>query len=291
MALENLPSSAVRITDRDDPRIALFRNVRERDLVGRQGIFIAEGASVLRVLLRSSIEALAILVEEGRAARMDWLSDRGAAPLYVAPQSVVDAVAGFHLHRGILGAGRIPQGIEVSDLPAGVLRLPVLIGLSNHDNVGGIFRNAAAFGAAAVALDGGTADPFYRKAIRVGVGAPLVVPTIRTDDPLGLMDLLRSHDIAPYALTPGAGTAINDAVLAPRAAFFLGTEGPGLPENLLDATTRLSIAMAGGFDSLNVATASGIALHAHAASHGFGRSLTKPSALDQLAAIGAGAQP
>ncbi|MEM8665655.1 MAG: RNA methyltransferase, partial [Pseudomonadota bacterium] len=207
-------------------------------------------------------------VEEGRAERMPWLEARGDAPLYVAPQSVLDAIAGYHLHRGILGAGEVPAGIDVDALPAGPLRLPVLVGLSNHDNVGGIFRNAAAFGAAAVALDKGTADPFYRKAIRVGVGAPLLVPALRVEDAVTLVEALVARTITVYALSPSATATLGTTPLAARAAFLLGTEGPGLPAPLLAAAQPLAIPIAPGFDSLNVATAGAIVLHQHAQQHG-----------------------
>ena len=268
MTAVTAPAPPIPIADRDDPRIALFHAVRERDRIGREGVFIAEGASVLNVLLRSTLTVRAILVEESRVPRLPVLEARGAAPLYVAPQPVLDAIAGYHLHRGILAAGEIPASAPLAALPAGPLRLPVLVNLSNHDNVGGIYRNAAAFGAAAVAIDGTTADPFYRKAIRVGVGAPLIVPTIRFAEPAVFLADLAAAGIVPYALSPGAAEPIEAAALAPRAAFLLGTEGPGLPADLLAAATPLAIPIAPGFDSLNVATTSGIVLHAHAARHG-----------------------
>ena len=258
----------IAITDRDDPRIAVFQSLKERDRIGRDGIFIAEGATVLAVFLRAPVERLAILVEEGRVERLPMLAGRGATPLYVAPQGVLDGIAGYHLHRGILAAGRIPVSASVAALPAGPLRLPVLVGLANHDNVGGIYRNAAAFGAAAVAIDGGSADPFYRKAIRVGVGAPLIMPSIRFGDGGALLTALREAGVTPYALSPGAADVLGATPLAPRAAFLLGTEGPGLPEGLMAAAMPLRIAIAAGFDSLNVATTSGIALHAHVLEHG-----------------------
>ncbi len=263
-----MPAPPIPIADRDDPRIALFHAVRERDRIGREGVFIAEGASVLNVLLRSRLVTRAILVEEGRAARLPVLDERGDTPLYVAPQAVLDGIAGYHLHRGILAAGEIPASAPLADLPDGPLRLPVLVNLSNHDNVGGIYRNAAAFAAAAVAIDATTADPFYRKAIRVGVGAPLVVPTVRFSDASAFLAALADLSITPYALSPGAPQPLEATALAPRAAFLLGTEGPGLPDELLAAATPLAISIAPGFDSLNVATASGIVLHAHAAQHG-----------------------
>ncbi|WP_420391805.1 TrmH family RNA methyltransferase [Acuticoccus sp.] len=264
-----IPSPARRVADPDDPVVALFRDVRERDRIGRDGVFIAEGLSVLTVLLtRSSLETLAILVEETRAARLPVLAARGTAPLYVAPQDVLDAIAGFALHRGILAAGRVPARVPLSALPPGPLRLPVLIGLANHDNVGGIYRSAAAFGAVGVAVDAGTAHPFYRKAIRVGAGAPLMLPTY--DAPNDLVPALAAAGITAYALTPRADAAVGRTGLAPRSAFLLGTEGAGLPEAMIQAATPLAIRIADGVDSLNVAVAASLALHGHALQHGLG---------------------
>ena len=263
----------VAIEDVDDPRIAVFRVVRERDLVGRQGVFIAEGATVLAVLLRAPIERIAILVEEGRIARLPMLAARGSTPLYSAPQIILDRIAGYHLHRGILAAGRVPPSHDLAPaVRAGVARVPILAGLANHDNVGGVYRNAAAFGAQAVIVDATTADPFYRKAIRVGVGAPLLVPTVRTGDAMAAVDLAEGLGFTVYALAPRCDAAIGEVPLAARAAFLLGSEGPGLPQAILARTRALSIPIAPGFDSLNVAAASAIALHTHAHQHGLASS-------------------
>nr|WP_255720792.1 TrmH family RNA methyltransferase [Acuticoccus kalidii] len=150
----------------------------------------------------------------------------------------------------------------------GPVRLPVLVTLSNHDNVGGIYRNAAAFGAAAVAIDPHTADPFYRKAIRVGVGAPLIVPTIRAASTRALLADLAARNVTPYALTPRGTKILGETPLAPRAAFLLGTEGDGLPDELIALAEPLAVRIAPGFDSLNVAATSALALHTHMLEHG-----------------------
>jgi tRNA G18 (ribose-2'-O)-methylase SpoU len=137
----------------------------------------------------------------------------------------------------------------------------VLFGISNHDNMGGIFRNAAAFGASAVLLDTTCCDPLYRKAIRVSVGAALDLPFARLapeEDPIAL---LVAHGFAPLALSPSGATALHQLAPPARAAVLLGSEGPGLPEAILARAQTIAIPMAGGLDSLNVATTSGIVLH------------------------------
>ena len=137
----------------------------------------------------------------------------------------------------------------------------LLSAIANHDNIGGIFHNAAAFGVKAVLLDADCCDPLYRKAIRVSVGAALLVPfarIAREDDPLALLD---RHGFTALALSPSGATTLSKAPVARRNAVLLGAEGPGLSADLLSRATSVRIAMAPGFDSLNVATTSGIVLH------------------------------
>jgi tRNA G18 (ribose-2'-O)-methylase SpoU len=136
-----------------------------------------------------------------------------------------------------------------------------LVGLANHDNVGGIFRNAAAFGANAVLLDPETCDPLYRKAIRVSVGGALVVPFTRAPAADALVQALQAASFEVIALSPSGTEILSQIRPVRRTALILGAEGPGLPPDLLARTRTVSIPMSGGFDSLNVATTSGIALH------------------------------
>lgn len=255
------------ISDPADPRIEPYRAVRERDLVGRQHRFVAEGEVVLRVLLRQSrftIESL--LLAEGRA---ESLSDALAllppdVPVYTANRQVMDAIVGFPIHRGILAIARRPSlppvGEMLAQLPEKALVVG-LIGLTNHDNVGGIFRNAAAFGADAVLLDRETCDPLYRKAIRVSVGGALVVPFTRAPSAEALLRALEAASFEVIALSPSGKEVLSQIRPSRRTALLLGAEGPGLPHGLLEKTRSVSIPMSGGFDSLNVATTSGIALH------------------------------
>jgi tRNA G18 (ribose-2'-O)-methylase SpoU len=257
----------IAIEDPDDPRVARYRDVRERDLVGRGGRFLAEGDVVLRTLVvRSRFLVESCLVSQKRiAAVRDTLSTLpDDVPVYVAAQPVIDAVTGFHIHRGVLAVGRRGDPLD----PAALLRsLPAqaivvgLVGLTNHDNVGGVFRNAAALGAAAVLLDPTTCDPLYRKAIRVSVGASLMVPFARAGSADDLLDQLVVAGFDVLALSPSGGEALSTVRPPSRTALLVGTEGPGLPAAILSRLRTVRIPMAPGFDSLNVATASGIALH------------------------------
>ena len=175
------------VDDPRDPRIEPYRAIRERDLVGREGRFIAEGEVVLRVLARAAarLAVESLLVAEKRVAALARSSPSAAAgvPVYVAPQAVMERdrrLPDPSRHPGARPARADAPARPRCSPSAGRGALVVgLFGIANHDNMGGIFRNAAAFGADAVLLDATCCDPLYRKAIRVSVGAALIVPFAR----------------------------------------------------------------------------------------------------------------
>lgn len=259
--------SIIPIDEPDDPRLAPYRDIRERDLAGRRGRFVAEGKVVLRLLLGSPrFDAESVLVLRNRLDGLDEIlaSAPDDLPVYTVPGAVMDSVAGFHVHRGILAIGRRPRhedpGALLDALPDDAVIL-ALVGISNHDNMGAIFRNAAGFGAAAVLIDETCCDPLYRKAIRVSVGAALTVPFASGGSGDEMVALMERRGFVPLALSPSGETDIADAGRPARAALLLGSEGEGLPATILARCRTLRIAMAPGFDSLNVATAAAIALH------------------------------
>lgn len=255
------------IDDPDDIRLFPYRSIREKDLVGRQQRFIAEGKVVLNVLFSSSarFETESLLVLENRLAGLsEQLSQLPPdVPVYSVPQTVMDMVAGFHVHRGILAVGRRKTqpslDTMLAALPAKSL-VVVLCGISNHDNVGSIFRNAAAFEADCVLMDETCCDPLYRKAIRVSVGATLKVPYFHGGNIDEIIAALGDANFNLLALSPSSSLGIYDAAKFDRQALLLGTEGEGLPPRLLAKLQTARIPMSTAFDSLNVATASGIAL-------------------------------
>lgn len=266
-----MAAEPVRIDDRDDPRIAGFVSIRERDLTGREGRFIAEGTVVLRMLAaahgkRQGFSAEAILLLESRVAGVsDILSAFPPdVPVYVASAAVFDAIAGFPMHRGVLALGRRPAGRDARQLLAVLPEASLVLvgcGLSNHDNVGSIFRNAAAFGADAVFLDATSCDPLYRKAIRVSVGSVLTVPFCREEAAEDLLSLLAEAGFDVWGLSPRGAVPVGTIAPARRMALVVGTEGEGLPASILASFRTARIPQRPGLDSLNVATASGIALY------------------------------
>jgi len=251
----------------DDPRIEPYREIRERDLVGRQGLFIAEGEVVLRHLAAGGRFRMASALIDSK--RLEKLAPMFAAlpdevPVFHARQEVLSAIAGFPLHRGILGIGRRGEPVAAEQLlasPGESGLLLVLHGIANHDNLGAIFRNAAAFCVDGVVLDAHCCDPLYRKALRVSVGAALRVPFARLAPGEDALALLTRRAIEAIALTPRGELPLSELRRSARMAVLLGAEGPGLAEEVIAGAHSVRIPMAHGFDSLNVATTSGIVLH------------------------------
>lgn len=268
-----------RITDPADPRVAPYRAVKERDLVGRRGHFIAEGEVVLRVALtRGRFPLQSLLIAEQRLeaqAPLFALVPEGV-PVYAASQPVLDGIAGFSLHRGLLALGLntpsapLPPALEAvrtrTKLAANGTPQPLLcpIGLSNHDNMGALFRNGAAFGVTGLVLDATCCDPLYRKAIRVSVGNALSLPFLRLGAADALIDDVVEAGFQPLALTPRGEMGlpeVSSILNGQPPALILGSEGPGLPASILSKVQGVRIPMTAGLDSLNVATAAAIALY------------------------------
>lgn len=253
----------IRIDQSDDPRIAPYLNMRDRDLAGHDGRFVCEGESVIKVLLTASrFPAESLLLAENRVEALRPLLASYTGPVYVASRQLLDAIVGFPIHRGMLAMARRGEPVSPVDLVGERPRVVVgLAGIANHDNVGGIFRNAAAFGVGAVLIDGATCDPLYRKAVRVSVGGVLRVPFARTVDAGAMVDLLSSSGYRVVGLSPRGRRRLDEIPRDRPLALLLGAEGPGLPDGLMARIDTARIDMAGGFDSLNVATTSGIALY------------------------------
>lgn len=219
-------------------------------------------------LVASAYPVVSLLIEEGKAATHAALTSavraRGA-PVYVASRAVVSATVGFDLHRGVVAAGRRLPPATVEDVVevAGTRPLLVVEGVNDHENLGALFRNAAALGAGGILLDPTCADPLYRRSVRVSLGHVLRVPfAVVHDWPAGLAGAGREL----VALTPAPDAEpLARCRPARPIALAVGAEGRGLsPELLAVADRRVRIPMAAGVDSLNVATAAAITLHRYA---------------------------
>lgn len=259
------------VEDATDPRIAGFRDARDGDLRRRAGLFLAEGRLLVRRLLetrRFPVQSL-LLTPPAFDDLRDLLADDDATPVHVASAETIRVIVGFKFHRGCLALGVRGESVAPEALmqPVGPRTLLALEGVADPDNVGAVFRNAAAFGAAGVLLSSHCADPLYRKAIRVSMGATLSLPFAQVPDWAATLAALRHAGYRLVALCPGAEAEDIVEVAAraprrPRLALLLGAEGAGLSDaTRAAADVEVRIPMAAGVDSLNVAAACGIALH------------------------------
>jgi tRNA G18 (ribose-2'-O)-methylase SpoU len=256
-----------RVTGADDPRIAEYASVRDPDLVRRRGLFVAEGRLAVRRLIEVGRYRLhSLLLSDAALRSLQTLAAPVDAPIYVCAADDFRGITGYNVHRGCLALAERPR----PSTPAGVLTaartVVVLEGATNPDNVGGVFRNAAAFGVDAVLLTATCCDPLYRKAIRTSMAATLRVPYATLDDWPGALAEIRHLGFTVIALTPREpATDLNAFALERRPdrfALLVGSEGEGLTdeaERLADYRVRIPISDA--VDSLNLAVAAGIAMY------------------------------
>ena len=251
---------AIAINSPTDDRLALYRNLKDRDLRQRKGLFLAESEIVIERLATSPFRIRSVLLHPQRWERLAPTLEALDVTTYVAAPEVMNEIAGFPVHRGVLALaerGGVRDWQEVADRSGPLL---LLEDVGDPDNVGSLFRAAAAFGYAGVLCSPGTADPLYRKAIRSSMGWTLHVPfaelrpwpeAIRS---VGRHVIALSPDLAASPIRPFTGPGF--------AAILLGAEGPGLSDGARatsDATNR--IPMSGAVDSLNVAVAASIAMY------------------------------
>ena len=263
----------VRISGPADPRLGAYRSVLDRDLVRRHGLFVAEGRLVVERLIADGRFTVQSLLVSGTACRAlePVLDERPRGfPIYVCEAADFRGITGYDVHRGCLALAVRPIPPSIDAVVRDARLVVVLDAVTNADNVGGVFRNAAAFGADAVLLDAGSCDPLYRKAIRTSMAATLRVPFARLaeragDWPSALADL-KARGFALIALTASDSAPDLDefaaSLPAGRLALLVGSEGPGLSTaSEAAADYRVHIPIRGDVDSLNLAVATGIALH------------------------------
>lgn len=268
------PVRAIEVAAADDPRLADFRRLNdsafrrsvESPTTFGRGIFVAEGWLALQRAVESRQQLRAILVDDARKDRLapilDTSSAHGSVQVFSAQRSVIAEVVGFDLHRGVVATAdrRLPAMPDA--VAARADRLVLVEGVNDGENLGSLFRTAAAFGVGGVLLDPSCPDPLSRRCIRVSMGHALRVPwaIARTSD---WSTRLRDDGVMVVALTPGGDVPLDEVGVGTdeRVAVVVGAEGPGLGPAALDAASiRVRIPMSSGTDSLNVATAAGVAL-------------------------------
>jgi tRNA G18 (ribose-2'-O)-methylase SpoU len=289
-----IPGPVVTVTDSSDPRLDLYRNLndpgRRVRLESDRSVFVTEGRLAVGRLLTSQYVVRSLLVDDHQAASSKDLvvaAQARGATVFVAPRDVLADTVGFALHRGVVAIAERPAPSDSTQLLGDVnrissskgdsARIAILEGLNDHENLGALFRNAAAFGVGCVLLDPTCADPLYRRAIRVSVGHALHVPHARLNRwPVGLREVREAGFVvaamSPHTTTGSSAPSISVSELKPwlldlgrtiGVALLLGAEGPGLTQVALgESDVVVHIPMAEGVDSINVATAAAIAFSA-----------------------------
>lgn len=265
-------ASLVPVSDPADPRLADYTRLRDvnlrKSLEAAHGLFVAEGEKVIRRAVAAGHPVRSVLMARRWFEPLADVLDGLDAPVYVADDATLESVTGFQVHRGALASlERLPLP-TVDEVLTGARRVLVLEDLVDHANVGSIYRCAAALGVDAIILSPRCADPLYRRAVKVSMGAVFAIPYARMTNRLEDLGKLRAAGFTLLALTPDqTATPIDRASTGDRVALLLGSEGDGLSSHWLgEADEAVCIpmspdAMSAGVDSLNVTAAAAIACH------------------------------
>lgn len=248
----------------EDPRVAPYRNLGQKGFAADDGRFIAEGQWVIRRLLASEFEVESVLVAVGHEDRLDTPPD---LPVYVAPASMLSAIAGFRFHRGVLACGLRRDNPTLATLGSKLTDRAVVVicqAIADPENLGGILRNCAAFDVGLVMLGNRCADPYSRRVLRVSMATVLKLPLYcSTDLEEDLVQLRDQYDVHLVAsVLDLAADRLSTTESGGRLGLVFGNEGYGLDRSLIRiCNQRVTIPMPGGIDSLNVAVASGVFLY------------------------------
>ncbi len=254
----------VEVSDTQDPRLTPFTRLTDMQLrmvtEPAEGIFLAEGEKVIRRALAAGLEMVSALMEPkwwpGLATTVD-----DAVPVYLAPPPLLKEITGFRLHRGALATFRRPAPRTADAVLAGARSAVLLEDLVDHTNVGAIFRSAAGLGIDALLVTSRCADPWYRRSVKTSMGAVFTLPWATVPEVGVGVAAARAAGLATVAMDPAATVSLRTWSAVP-AMLLVGTEGPGLSSAAQQLTdVQLSIPMARGTDSLNVAMAAAIACY------------------------------
>ncbi|MSQ90270.1 MAG: RNA methyltransferase [Phycisphaerales bacterium] len=268
----------IRITDIDDPNLADYRFVRERDLCESRrgaGLFIGETLQILEQMLAIPGLTKSVLTSDRLAARVAAAVAGSATPgalIFVIDEALMSQSAGFHVHRGVLAMGYrgALDGRSIQDPAFQQSQLLVALdGVHNMDNVGAIFRGAAAFGVGGVILSRNSHDPLYRKCVRVSMGQALHIPFVWSDDLAATITALRTNRGSLRVLAAVCDDGARDIAVfdgrlpgCPPTLLVVGGEYEGITPAVCRVSTHsVRIPIARGVDSLNAAVAASICLH------------------------------
>jgi len=259
----------VPISDPNDPELRDYRDltdvVRRRLAEPAGGLYLAESVKVIERALAAGHRPRSALVLEKWLDELAPLLDPYDIAVYVGESALLESITGFVMHRGALASMHRPELPSVESLLAGARRVVVLEDIVDHTNVGAIFRCCAALSVDAVLVTPRCADPLYRRSVRVSMGTVFQVPWTKIAEwPGAGLELLNSlgFRVAAFGLRHDA-IRLDEYAAPERLALVFGTEGDGLAPSTMEAADDVVvIPMAGGVDSLNVASAAGIAIWA-----------------------------
>ncbi|MBX3411940.1 MAG: RNA methyltransferase [Pirellulales bacterium] len=254
------------IDDLDDPRLAVYRHLKNKNETLRAGLFVCEGSKLVERLLASRFPVASLLLGQ-RWAETFAPRVADAVPVYVVPDAWFERLVGFNFHRGVLACARRLPGRPCEELLADAPEgggLIVCAGIHDRENLGSIFRSALALGARGAIIGPDTCDPFDRRVLRVSMGASLRLPLAFSRDLARDLTTLREQqgiELMATVLDPAAET-LGRRPCSRRFALLLGNEAHGLPPHLVELCQRkITIPMSAEVDSLNVAVTAGIVLH------------------------------
>ncbi len=258
----------VRLLDLDDARVRDYRGLTDVELRRRvepeHGMFLAEGEKVIRRAVAAGYRVRSMLLTEKWLPPLADVVAATDAPALLADEELVERITGYHVHRGALAAMERKPLPAAADLLATTRRVVVLEDVNDPENVGAVFRNAAALGMDAVVLSPRCGDPLYRRSVKVAMGAVFTVPWARVEHWYDAVAALAGRGFTTVALTPADDAVDVEVAVAgqDRVALLIGTEGQGLSDRWLQsADVRAVIPMGAGIDSLNVAAATAVACY------------------------------
>jgi len=258
----------IEVTDPADPRLGDYRELRDvqlrKHLEAEHGLFIAEGEKVVRRAVEAGFAPRSFLMAPRWLESLADVLERSDAACYVVSEQLAEQVTGFHVHRGALASLHRRPLPPVVDVLAAARTVVVLEDIVDHTNVGAILRSCAALGVDGVLLSPRCADPLYRRAVKVAMGAVFALPYARFEDWYDAMPMLAREGFTSVAMTLASDAVpLGKALVGlDRVALVLGGEGHGLsPRWQATAARRAVIPMRPGVDSLNVAAAAAVACY------------------------------
>jgi tRNA G18 (ribose-2'-O)-methylase SpoU len=250
------------------PELQPYRTMRWQTRHREQGIFVAEGAKVVRRLLESHFTVVSVLLPE------KWLTELRpileARPehlqVFLAEKPLLETLTGFSMYQGLLAVGKVPPVVSLDQIlaPSPIPWLLAAVdGLSSAENLGTVVRNCAAFGVQALVVGETSASPFLRRAVRSSMGTIFQLPIVETTNLVETLRDLRRRGLRCIAAHPHVtGATLAQVDLRPDCCLLFGSEGNGLsPAALAACDAAVAIPMPPNVDSLNVGSAAAVFLY------------------------------